>query len=552
MKTALYKATSLAALWLILPLLAMGQTPVEEVHYSPYQVVYNHLYYLQTDSYNAARSAESFPGTDEKQRIKSAIRLKQILDGKGLYVDMNALPDEPVLADSLPQRTYTLFRSEPRIYLEKTRDGWYYSRATVEQIPKMHREVYPLGTGLSRHFTGEKWNRTVLGIKAWQWLGFLGLLLVAGIVFKLLSLLIRFLIPRISAIPFIYSDQEIGSVARAARSASLFFTARIVILLLPLLMLSPKLSFYFVRSLRILSAFFLILLLFHIADLIMIYLTRAAEKTANTLDDQVIPVARRLAKGLVLLGGGIYILHLLDVNVTALLAGISIGGLALALAAQDTVKNLIGSVVIFIDRPFQIGDWIHFDTIDGTVEEVGIRSTRIRTFANSVTSVPNGKLADMVVDNLGARVYRRFKTEIGVTYDTPPHLIEAFIHGIREMILAHPYSRKDALEVHLNSFGSTSLNILVYMFFQVPTWKEELSGRHELMLGIIYLAERLGVRFAFPTSTIHIEEMPGQKSLAPEYVRSADEADRRMRAYLEEFRNRVDRPQKPPGDEAED
>lgn len=229
MKTVLSKANFLAVICLTLTLQATGQTPVEEVHRSPYQVVYNHLYYLQPDTYNAARSAESFPGIEEKERIQAAVRLKQILDGKGLYVDMNLIPDEPVMADSMPQRTYALFRSEPRIYLEKTRDGWYYSRATVEQIPKIHREVYPLGTGLSQHFTGEKWNRTVLGIKSWQWLGLLALLLIAGIVFKLLSLLIRFLIPRISAIPFVYTDREISSVARpldlpasSSRRGSLF------------------------------------------------------------------------------------------------------------------------------------------------------------------------------------------------------------------------------------------------------------------------------------------------------------------------------------------
>jgi len=508
------------------------------INASPYQVIYNHLFYLQPETYEPERSALSFPGDNQEENIELAVQLKQILDGKGLYVDINQVPNRNFLADSTIY-TYTLFDSDPKIYVEIGADGWYYSRTTIQNIPSLHKEVYPLGANMMKYFSGPKWDKGFLKIKSWQWLGLFVILIISFIVFRILTLIIRYIIPRLSRIKYISSQAEIDTVGKAARTLSLFLVARTLIILLPILLLHPKVSFYLIRTLHIFSAVFMVLFLMHVVDLIMIYMTRLAERTANTMDDQVVPVVRRIIKGVVILGGIIYILKLIDVNVTALLAGISIGGLALALAAQDTVKNLIGSLVIFVDRPFQIGDWISFDGVNGTVEEVGIRSTRVRTFENSLTSVPNGKLSDMTVNNMGVRLFRRFKTEVGITYDTPPHLIDAFVEGIRQMIIEHPYSRKDTFEVHLNSFGSNSLNILIYMFFKVPGWSQELSGKHDIIVGIINLADALDIRFAFPTSTIHIEEIPGQTSLTPTHTKDTKEAERRMKESLEHYKSRV-------------
>ena len=210
-------------------------------------------------------------------------------------------------------------------------------------------------------------------------------------------------------------------------------------------------------------------------------------------------------------------MSVLGVEITPLLAGASVGGLALALAAQDTLKNFFGSITIYTDSPFEIGDWIVFDGGEGVVEEIRVRSTRIRTFHNSVISVPNGILADLKIDNMGRRRFRRFRSQIGLTYDTPPDLIDAYITGLREIVKEHPKTKNDPYEIHLNEFGTSSLNILVYIFFEVENWSQELKARQEFMLEAIRLAKELNVRFAFPTSTLHIEEMPGEQSLTPSY-----------------------------------
>ena len=251
------------------------------------------------------------------------------------------------------------------------------------------------------------------------------------------------------------------------------------------------------------------------SDLIGDILSKIASKTKSKVDDQLVPLARKSIKVIVIVFGCLYVLKTLDVDITPLIAGVSIGGLAFALAAQETIKNLFGSITIFTDQPFVVGDWIVIEGIEGNVEEVGMRSTRIRTFYNSVISIPNGRLADMTIDNMGARNYRRFRAEIGITYDTSPELIDVFVEGLKEIVVNHPKTRKDVYAIYLNSFGSSSINILFNIFFIAEDISEELQSRQEILLDIISLAHELEVRFAFPTNTIHIETFSEKQSLIP-------------------------------------
>ena len=265
-----------------------------------------------------------------------------------------------------------------------------------------------------------------------------------------------------------------------------------------------------------------------------LYLERLSKRTASTMDDQLIPIVRRSMKIFVVAIGILFVLHNWDVNITALLAGLSIGGLALALAAQETLKNFFGSIMIFLDRPFQIGDWVSGDGIDGTVEEVGFRSTRIRTFRNSLVTIPNGRLADLTIDNHGLRRYRRFNTHFTITYDTPVPLIELFVEALKKLVEDHPQTRKDYYEVHMHQMDNSSLNILFYIFFEVADWSAELKARHDILLKVLELAENLGVRFAFPTQTLHMETFPGQPSLTPSVPDDMDTLRKKLNAYFDQ------------------
>ncbi|TNE51971.1 MAG: mechanosensitive ion channel family protein [Bacteroidetes bacterium] len=495
--------------------LLFAQIDSADVHGSPFGVVYNHLYYLQPDSYAPEKAARSF-NLDNSQAQTLAIQLKHILDGNGLYIDINRLPTQRSYFDSSANEAiYFLDRDFPLLYVERIDSNWYYSRTTVEAIPRLHDELYPFGINPAVYFQGQAWQYKILNIQLWKWLGLLISLLVSILVFYLIRWITNNLVYPVVKKRIGVSTEVRTHIRALARLFGLWGGLWFFLYGLPMFQLPPLTSAVLVKGLGILGIFFILFMLNRLLSILFFNLRKVTAKTENTLDDQLLPVLKRISGILVWILGIIYILDTLDVNITALLAGISIGGLAIALAAQDTVKNFFGSIMIFVDKPFQIGDWIHFGNVDGVVEEVGVRSTRIRTFANSLTYVPNGMLADQIVDNMGLRVYRRFKSEIGVTYDTPPPIIDLFVKGIREIILRHPTTRKDYFEVHLNNFGASSLNILLYTFFEAPNWTAELKGRHELMYAIIVLAHDLGVRFAFPTQTLHIEELPGHVPTTP-------------------------------------
>jgi len=504
---------------------------------TPLSTIYTHLYYLQQDSYDAEKAAQTL-NTDKKNAKELAVQLKQVLDGKGLYVDMGILPQDPNYTDSVSgKHRYVLFQKYPEIYVERVNGKWLYSRRTVDAIPKLHKEVYPFGSDILVNLFGKFGQKHFLGLYVWQYCGILLIAIITILFHQLLSFLIGLIIKQLIRSPKIPKEQRVV-IQKASQPASLMILTMLLQLAVPMIQLPITTAKYVVLILDILTPVYGTLAVYRLVDLVGIYLRKRAEGTKTTLDDQLVPLVTKILKIFVVIFGGIFILSVLDVNVTALLAGLSIGGLALALAAQDTIKNLFGSLMIFIDRPFQIGDWIQASGVDGTVEEVGFRSTRIRTFANSLVSVPNGEITNMAVDNLGLRVYRRYNAVISITYDTPPDLIEKYVEGLRQIVAGHPKTRKDYYEIHINSMGAASLNILFYIFFDVPNWSEELKARHEIILETMRLAEELGVRFAFPTQTLHIEEIPGQPSMTPEYRLNRDEMDSKIALFLEDYKKR--------------
>lgn len=243
---------------------------------------------------------------------------------------------------------------------------------------------------------------------------------------------------------------------------------------------------------------------FAVIDLVGNYWAKRALLTETRFDDLLIPLMVKTLKVFVLCLGLLTVAQTFDLPIVGLIGGLGIGGAALALASKDAVANFFGSVTVLFDRPFEVGDWIITDGAEGTVESVGFRSTRIRTFYNSMITLPNSLLTTSVVDNMGRRRYRRIKTTLGVQYDTTPEQLDAFCEGIRELIRQHPYTRKDYYHVYFNDFGPSSLNILLYCFVACPDWAIELRERHRLLADILRLAKQLGVQFAFPTRTLHM------------------------------------------------
>lgn len=511
---------------------------------SPYGTIYTHLYFLQNDNYYPEIAAQVFrhQNLDSLEAIKVAKRLKQIYDAQGLFVNMDKLPKENNYLDSLTGlAVFSVFPRElPNITVEKVDDYWYYSSSSIPIINQVYEEMYPLGSDFfAEMLPSAIGTKKFAGLFLWQLLG-IGFILLATWLFHLiLSRILRPIITRISRLEAKTNLDNQVYIWKIARLLSIWLIIKFDKVLLPMLLLPVGVSSIVVISLKIIGILLLMFVFLNILKIFVSYGVLITERTDSKLDDQLVPIAEKILKGLIILAALISILQILEINITALIAGLSIGGLAVALAAQDTIKNLFGSLTIFLDRPFQIGDWIRFSGVDGSVEQVGLRSARIRTFDNSLVYIPNGKLADMVIDNYGLRNYRRFKTNISLTYDTPPALIQKFVEGLRAIVENHPSTRKDYIEIHLNEMSAYSLDVLFYIYFEVPSYSKELEARHQIIMAILELGQLLGVRFAFPSSTMYIEDFPEKQTKIPNYINELKTAEDKLNHWITQYKSKI-------------
>ena len=207
-------------------------------------------------------------------------------------------------------------------------------------------------------------------------------------------------------------------------------------------------------------------------------------------------------------------LQVWGINVTALVASLGIGGLAFALAAKDTAANLFGSFSLLADKSIRIGEWIKVNGVEGTVENIGMRTTKIRSFQKSLITVPNHIVANKPIENFSRRGIRRIKMHIGLTYSTNSEQIVQIIDAIKLMLKEHEgISQKDSLMVNFDSFGDSALNIFIYSFTKTANWANYLDIREDIHLKIMKIVEENGSSFAFPSQSIYVEQMPSENVL---------------------------------------
>ncbi len=444
-----------------------------------------------------------------------AAQLKDILDRTEL-IDLETIsPESNAPAWVLP------VGDEMRIVLGRSADGrWLFTAETLESLDEIAAEAgkREIVEGVEKTVgivSASQWIRSVtpetlrgraLGLEGWQWAALLLLLLIGVVVSRLVVAILQG--PVMVALKRWAREVDPDLVRRSlkpmgALAMVLTWWMGIQFLGLPLAFLR-----WFALLVEVVLILTAALTAHRLVTVITDVLDKRARNTASRYDDLLVPLIRTALDLAVWVIAIIFLADTFDRNLTGLLAGLGIGGLAFALAAQDTLGNLFGSLTVLLDRPFQVGDWVVIGSVEGTVEEVGFRSTRIRTFYNSRITLPNSKLTSAAIDNYGERQYRRWSTRLGIAYDTPPEKIDAFCEGVKELILRHPHTRKDYFHVALNEFGASALEIMLYVFFITPDWGEELKERHRLAVDIIRLARELGIEFAFPTQTLYMRSEP--------------------------------------------
>jgi MscS family membrane protein len=246
-------------------------------------------------------------------------------------------------------------------------------------------------------------------------------------------------------------------------------------------------------------------ILYRLTDFFSFIQTEKAALTESKFDDQLVPFVKDVVKVLVTLFGFLFILGIVfNFNITAILGGLGLGGLAIALAAQDTLGNLFGSFTVFTDKPFMVGDLIDHKGIVGTVEKVGFRSTRIRTLDKSYVTVPNKDLVTNPLTNITESTHRRARFLIGVVYSTKPATLKKIVSEIKEYLLCHPETNDNPL-VRFFEYGDSSLNILVTYLVNTADYDFYAAVMEEVNYKIYEIVEANGSSFAYPSSSLYLE-----------------------------------------------
>ncbi len=404
------------------------------------------------------------------------------------------------------------------IYLERNGPNWRFSKVTVSEVPDIFREIEAkiskrdmrMLAGASktwltvRTYIPERLkNKTVL-IEDWQWLA--GLLAV-GLLFLLHRVILhacRWLI--VSALASrlgLPPNLNLQPLERPVGVVVLATALQLFLLTIDLPVDVYTTSVAWLSTIRIVA---LVVLGIFLIEIVGERLSSRAAKTRSTVDDILYPLFQKMAWLLVVLLGTAQILSVHGVNVGGLIAGLGLGGLAFALAAKDTIENIFGSIAILIDQPFRVGDAINVGGVSGTVEQIGLRSTRLRTPDNSLISMPNSKVIAGHVDNLGARPFMRTKIIVNLAYDTSPESISALCAGIRELVQSHPDCKRNSVAVFLNEFNVTGLGVLVQFNLQTKDWLHEQATKDQIFVAILTLLKKLNVKLTAPPHEVRVTQ----------------------------------------------
>ncbi len=400
---------------------------------------------------------------------------------------------------------------------------WTFSADTVAEIPALYRSYgYSL---IGDHLPVVFFAVTFAGLQLWQWCALVLIVGVGWVVGRAVGhwavAILRALARRTE------STWDDVAVHTLDGPLGIVLWGSWLSLAAPWVGLDPA-SFRVTHTLfRLLVLVGLAWLLFRTVDAITAQMRRAAGEV-NSLALGFIPILTKVLKTLVVLLAALAALDTVGVNVMALVAGLGLGGLAIAFAAQKTIENLFGAVAIAGDRPFKVGDFITIGDITGTVEDVGLRSTRLRTLQRTLVTIPNGAVANERVTNLTARDRMLYNPVLGVVYGTTPDQLVFIIDETRKLLLTHPRVFQSAQRVRFRGFGAYSLDIEVVAWVMTQDFVEFTAIAEELNLAIMRIVEASGSSFAFPSQTLYLGRDGGLDAGKAEEI--AREVERRRAA----------------------
>lgn len=228
-------------------------------------------------------------------------------------------------------------------------------------------------------------------------------------------------------------------------------------------------------------------------------------KEKLNMDNMLIHFFSNVARFIIIALAIVIVAQEWNYDVNGFIAGLGLGGLAFALAAKDALANIFGGIVIIMEKPFIIGDWIAIPGVEGVVEDISFRSTKIRAFSHASITIPNSTLANEAITNYSRMGKRRISFNLGLTYDTPRSKVEECVRLIKQMLVEHPGIHPETILVSFDLFNESSLDIFIYCFTNTTTWSEYLEVRQDVNLKIMAILEDEGISIAFPSRSIYLE-----------------------------------------------
>ncbi len=487
-----------------------------------------------TAAWNKVMSTLDASGLKEPETLRSrAEELRSVLDRLG-EVKPGDLPGDTEVEQTSavrfryfprqPEHAWVwkelkAFQKSPDGSITLTRDdvgAWRFSAKTVAGIDNLYKSLKDLpprsGSAEIMGLLGPTFAQT-------SWLGWLVLLggIFAGLVVGRLAqaglvALGKRAASREHKARAVALDNTAGPASFAFLTAGLYFGMQFIYM-------EPDVHEFSGRTIQFLAILAIGWLLYNLVEMIEIAIRQFTDKTKNQLDDMVVPLIRKALRVFLVVIFTLFVAqNVFGWNITSWLAGLGIAGLAVSLAAQDSVKNLFGSMTVFFDKPFGVGDWIKFEGFDGTVEEIGFRSSRVRTLSGHLVTVPNMKFIDSSVENMSARPFIRRTLNVMITYDMPPEKVEEAVSIVKAILSEPPISEgfdmeKRAAHVAFDDFRVDSLNIKVdywYILGEGRDYWTYLAHAQEFNLRLLKRFGEAGIKFAFPKQTPY-EPPAGEK-----------------------------------------
>ncbi len=495
-------------------------SPVPPSPESPRASLQRYLELARAGDFNGAGSYLDAPDSSSQARARMARELKAVLD-RHLWFELEEISSLATgdTADGLAPGVEQVgsipsINGPPQpVRLVKgvvnAEPGWRFSSGTVSRIPGWYAALGD--RWIIEHLPAALLRPGPLELLWWQWLALPIVLALAFPLGWIASRMLRAMLRRAArGTAGSWDDTAIERVGGPLTGACTLAACAIALSMLRLYPPAEAVGFRILRAGGLLVFFWALLRLVDIGRLIISRTTWARTAAGSRA---LLPLGARVAKVLVIAMAAVATLSLLGYPVASLIAGLGLGGLALALAAQKTVENLFGAFSIGIDQPYREGDFVKIEDFVGTVESIGLRSTRFRTLDRTIITIPNGRLAEMRLESFTARDRLRFAAVVGLVYETTAEQMRAALAGFEGVLRAHPKIWPDAVVVRFSGLGASSLDIEIMAWFLTADWGEFQGIREDILLSFMDVVERVGTSFAFPTQTLHVATMPSPTGL---------------------------------------